>query len=61
MPFQRHPDAPPPQIEEHSKAKLRVLRSFGRTEAQEERAGFSHSRSPVGVTDALPHRFRTRP
>ena len=28
MPFEWHPDEPPPQIEEHSKAKLRVLRSY---------------------------------
>ena len=28
MPFKWHPDEPPPQIEEHSKAKLRVLRSY---------------------------------
>ncbi len=28
MPFQWHPDGPPPQIEEHGKAKLRVLRSY---------------------------------
>lgn len=28
MPFEWHPDQPPPQIEAHSKAKLRVLRSY---------------------------------
>lgn len=28
MPFEWHPDEPPPQIEEHSKAKLQVLRSY---------------------------------
>ena len=28
MPFKWHPDEPPPQIEEHSKAKLTVLRSY---------------------------------
>ena len=28
MPFEWHPDDPPPQIEAHSKAKLRVLRSY---------------------------------
>ena len=28
MPFQWHPDDPPPLIEEHSKAKLDVLRSY---------------------------------
>ena len=28
MDFKWHPDEPPPQIEEHSKAKLRVLRSY---------------------------------
>ena len=28
MPFKWHPDELPPQIEEHSKAKLRVLRSY---------------------------------
>ena len=28
MPFQWHPDDPPPPVEEHSKAKLTVLRSY---------------------------------
>ena len=28
MPFQWHPDDPPPLVEEHSKAKLTVLRSY---------------------------------
>ena len=28
MPFEWHPDDPPPQIESHSKAKLSVLRSY---------------------------------
>ena len=28
MPFEWHPDEPPPNIEEHSKAKLLVLRSY---------------------------------
>ena len=28
MPFEWHPDAPPPSIEPHSKAKLEVLRSY---------------------------------
>ena len=28
MPFEWHPDQPPPQIEAHSKAKLHVLRSY---------------------------------
>ena len=28
MPFKWHPDEPPPPIEEHSKAKLTVLRSY---------------------------------
>lgn len=28
MPFEWHPNEPPPQIEAHSKAKLRVLRSY---------------------------------
>ena len=28
MPFEWHPDEPPPQIESHSKAKLSVLRSY---------------------------------
>lgn len=28
MPFQWHPDVPPPPVEEHSKAKLTVLRSY---------------------------------
>ncbi len=28
MPFKWHPDEPPPSIKEHSKAKLRVLRSY---------------------------------
>ena len=28
MPFKWHPDGPPPSIEEHSKAKLDVLRSY---------------------------------
>ena len=28
MPFKWHPDDPPPPVEEHSKAKLTVLRSY---------------------------------
>ena len=28
MPFKWHPDEPPPPIEEHSRAKLTVLRSY---------------------------------
>lgn len=28
MDFKWHPDEPPPQIEPHSKAKLRVLRQY---------------------------------
>ena len=28
MPFEWHPDAPPPSIETHSLAKLKVLRSY---------------------------------
>ena len=42
MPFNWHPDEPPPQIEPHSKAKLQVLRNYLR--AYFDRLGSPYAR-----------------